>query len=101
MHPFVHAQLRAASLAPADTIRGGKRDLRLAEEAAERLLIADEAAERLRVAKQTLARWRVEGQGPPFIRLGSRVLYRVADVDAYIAEHRFHSTAEADRAAAS
>jgi excisionase family DNA binding protein len=76
--------LRAASLATADTIRGGKPERLLAGEAVERLLLADEAAERLRVAKQTLARWRVEGQGPPFIRLGSRVLYRVADVDAYI-----------------
>jgi excisionase family DNA binding protein len=89
MHLFAYSLLRPTPLAPADTGRGSSGQL----------LLADEAAERLRVAKQTLARWRVEGQGPPFIRLGSRVLYRVADVDAYIAEHRFHSTAEADRAA--
>ena len=35
-------------------------------------------------AVQTLARWRHEGRGPPYIKSGSRVLYRGADVLAWL-----------------
>ncbi len=49
---------------------------------------------RLRLAKQTLARWRCEGRGPAFLRLGKRVLYGEADVEAWLSAKRFHSTSE-------
>lgn len=63
-----------------------------------RLLDPQEASTCLRVAKQTLARWRCHGQGPRFVRLGGRIFYDVADLDAFIAANKFHSTAEADQA---
>ena len=31
-------------------------------------------------SKQTFARWRCEGKGPPFVKAGSRVLYRGQDI---------------------
>ena len=33
----------------------------------------------------TLAHWRSEGRGPAFIKLGSRVAYRGADLNAWLA----------------
>jgi hypothetical protein len=39
-------------------------------------------------AVQTLARWRHEGRGPPYIKSGSRVLYRGADVLAWLDANR-------------
>lgn len=35
------------------------------------------------VNTRTLANWRSTGQGPKFIKIGGKVLYRVADVEAY------------------
>ena len=42
------------------------------------------------VASKTLANWRALGEGPPYARLGksgARIVYRVADLDRYLAEH--------------
>ena len=37
------------------------------------------------VAVQTLARWAVEGQGPPFIKVGRRIVaYRAGDLRAWL-----------------
>lgn len=37
------------------------------------------------VASQTLARWAVEGQGPPFIKVGARlVAYRAGDLREWL-----------------
>lgn len=35
------------------------------------------------VTKATLATWRSRGNGPAFVKVGGRVLYRVTDVEAY------------------
>lgn len=35
------------------------------------------------VGRGTLANWRAQGKGPTFTKLGSRVVYRLADVLAY------------------
>lgn len=41
------------------------------------------------VAAQTLARWAVEGKGPPFLKLGRRlVAYRAGDVRLWLREHQ-------------
>ena len=56
-----------------------------------------QAADLLGIKEQTLRTWRSDGRGPKYIRLGhrrGRVLYRVADVEAWLAEHTFSSTAE-------
>jgi hypothetical protein len=35
------------------------------------------------VTSATLATWRSRGSGPKFVKVGGRVLYRLADVTAY------------------
>ena len=53
-------------------------------------LQTDAAAAYIGVTRKTLANWRVLGEGPSYVRLGksgSRVLYRVADLDAFLAAH--------------
>jgi hypothetical protein len=70
-----------------------------ASEKPQRLFAPQEASAYLRIAKQTLARWRCYGQGPSFVRIGGRIFYDRADLDAFIAANKFRSTAEADQAA--
>jgi hypothetical protein len=49
------------------------------------LLDTFQAAERTRLARATLAKLRVTGGGPPFLRLGAKVLYDADDLDVWIA----------------
>ena len=70
-----------------------------ARPAARRLFDPDETAAYLRVARQTLAKWRCIGTGPRFVRIGGRIFYDVADLETFIADRKFGSTAEADQAA--
>ena len=64
------------------------------------LLSPQQVAERTRLAVATLAKLRVVGGGPPFIKLGARVVYDVADVDAWIsAKGKRRSTADSPHAA--
>jgi len=51
-------------------------------------------ATRWNVRPRTLERWRWLGEGPPFIKIGGRVVYRLEDVEAYEAGRRKASTAE-------
>lgn len=51
---------------------------------AEGLLTTVEAAARLGIARRTLEDWRVRGGGPPFAKLGSRVLYDPAELAAFV-----------------
>ncbi len=46
-------------------------------------------------AVQTLARWRHEGRGPAFVKSGSRVLYKGADVLAWLEARRVATDAAA------
>ena len=64
-----------------------------------RLFDPQEASDYLRMARQTLARWRCQGLGPRFVRIGGRIFYDVADLNAFIAVRKFQSTSEADQAA--
>ena len=43
-------------------------------------------AKRWDVSIATLERWRAEGIGPVFLKLQSRILYRLDDVEAFEAE---------------
>lgn len=45
-------------------------------------LTAKELSTRWRLSLQTLANWRHEGKGPPFIRVGARVLYPIEGIFA-------------------
>ena len=42
-----------------------------------------ELAERLNISPRTLERWRWIGTGPTFLKVEGRVIYRLADVEAY------------------
>lgn len=50
------------------------------------LLDPRQAAEYLRVKPQTLANWRMNGRGPEYVRLGRLIRYRIAQLEAWIAE---------------
>jgi predicted DNA-binding transcriptional regulator AlpA len=50
----------------------------------EPLLTEKQAARRYKKKASTLNKWRAEGKGPRFVRLGSSVFYRAADLDAFI-----------------
>lgn len=45
-----------------------------------------DAAEYTGIARATLKKWRSTGEGPAYARAGSKVIYRVADLDQYIAD---------------
>lgn len=50
-------------------------------------LWAREAAEYLRVSRSTLAKWRMRGEGPPFHRCGTRLVYYLThEIDACLEE---------------
>ncbi len=42
-----------------------------------------ELARRWGMSHRTLERWRYTGQGPVFLKLGGRVVYRLVDVEAF------------------
>lgn len=46
-------------------------------------------------SEKTLAQWRSQGKGPPFLKIGGRILYARADLDAWLASCRRTSTAKA------
>ena len=60
-------------------------------------LDTEEAARYLCLAPITLYRKRVDGDGPPFSRIGGRVIYRRADVDAWVRARLCTSTADYDK----
>jgi Helix-turn-helix domain len=49
-------------------------------------LTQNELARRWRMSERTLERWRWLGQGPRFMKLGGRVIYRLEDIEAFEAE---------------
>lgn len=51
----------------------------------DRYMIDVELAAELGLAVKTLRKWRSEGAGPPFVRMGGAVRYRLPDVEAWIA----------------
>jgi Helix-turn-helix domain len=53
-----------------------------------------ELAQRWGISPRTLERWRWLGQGPKFLKLGGRVVYRIQDVENYEAEQLRSSTTE-------
>jgi hypothetical protein len=55
---------------------------------AERLLTQADYARFRRCSIRTVERERAVGTGCPYIRLGARILYRLADVDRFVDAHR-------------
>ena len=57
-----------------------------------------ELAQRWSLSQRTLERWRWVGCGPRYLKIGGRVVYRLADIEAYEAAHAHTSTVGADPA---
>jgi hypothetical protein len=51
-------------------------------------------ADRTSVAASTWTKRRLTGDGPPFVRVGSRVIYRVEDVEVWLAARSRTSTSD-------
>lgn len=50
-------------------------------------------ARRWRISPRTLERWRWLGQGPKYLKIGGRVVYRLEDIEAYEAEKQREAVA--------
>jgi hypothetical protein len=57
-----------------------------------RLLSVSEAADRLGVSISYLNKLRVSGDGPPFVKIGTRVVYDPADLVAWLQGQKRVST---------
>lgn len=42
-----------------------------------------ELAQRFRISPRTLERWRWKKTGPTYVKLGGKIVYALADVEAY------------------
>ena len=58
----------------------------------EALVPSKDAPAYLGLAEQTLARWRCEGHGPPYVKLGKKVYYRVGDLRSWMETGRVQPT---------
>ena len=54
----------------------------------------EETAARLGVQPSTLANWRWSGHGPPHIKVGGRVRYRIVDIADGLDSHARSSTSD-------
>lgn len=57
-----------------------------------------ELAARWNISHRTLERWRWAGEGPKFLKMGGRVVYRLEDIEAFEAERSRDSTTAQDGA---
>jgi hypothetical protein len=55
------------------------------------------AADYLGLSRAYLRQGRQHGRGPAYIRIGRTIRYRVADLDAFLAQHRVEPRAEGTR----
>ena len=58
------------------------------------LLTTPDAALRVGLSHRTLERYRVTGEGPRFLKLGRRVLYRPANLDEWLDSRVRRSTSD-------
>jgi len=56
-------------------------------------LSTQEAADYLGLGKSTLDKYRVlRSDGPPYFKVGARILYEISDLEMWISRHRRTST---------
>lgn len=55
-------------------------------------LDSKQLAQRWAMSYRTLDRWRWQGQGPRFIKIGGRVVYRLKDIEEYEANNLHNNT---------
>ncbi len=60
----------------------------------ENFLTQAEAAKMLRISPRSLERYRIAGNGPTYMKAGQRVLYRNADILAWLDSRKVKSTSE-------
>lgn len=53
-------------------------------------------AKRWQMSSRTLQRWRQTGRGPAYLKLGSRIVFRLSDVEAYENDHLQGGSDEAE-----
>lgn len=83
-----HRRLGRSSPTPTDTgITGGSITPKTSQ-----YLNNDEAADYLRLSPRTLEKQRVIGGGPRFRKFGRRVMYALADLQAWADERCFETT---------
>jgi hypothetical protein len=59
-------------------------------------------AKRWNLSARTLERWRWQRKGPPFLKVGGRVVYRLEDVEGYeTAQLQHYNAAEPMKSATS
>lgn len=51
-------------------------------------------ADRWQISPRTLERWRWKGEGPAFVKIGGRVVYRLEEIEAYESRRRCVSTSQ-------
>ena len=51
-------------------------------------------ANRWQISPRTLERWRWKGEGPAFVKIGGRVVYRLEEIEAYEGGRRCASTSQ-------
>jgi hypothetical protein len=61
-----------------------------------RHLNQEQLARRWSLSPRTLERWRWLRQGPPYLRLGGRIVYRLIDVELF-EQQRVHGSANPGR----
>ena len=60
------------------------------------VVTARAAAKLVGLSESTLAKLRLNGNGPPYCKLGRRVVYRPSDLDAWLASRVTRDTSDAD-----
>lgn len=53
-------------------------------------------ARRHHISERTVERDRQTGDGPPYVKIGRRVIYRITDLETWEAGRTFSSTSEAE-----
>jgi hypothetical protein len=80
-------------LNPSVQPRSARRSLQARAAATQRIAIDEyELGTRWGLSVKTLRRWRTEQLGPVFCKLGARVTYLIAEVDAFERQHSRYGT---------
>ena len=86
---------RAMAPSPIDSSIGTEGDTPMRDDTT--YLDTRAAAAHLGLSPRTLDRYRVSGEGPAFYKLGTRVRYRLADLEAWAESRRRRSTSDDGR----
>ncbi|WP_181273526.1 helix-turn-helix transcriptional regulator [Brevibacterium oceani] len=68
--------------------RSTKIRLTSSNDAGRAALPTGDAAHYTGLSSATLKKWRVTGDGPAYVRIGSRIVYLVEDLDEWLFAHR-------------